>query len=45
MCIGIPGQVCELLSDNLARVEVCGVWRDVDLTLVGTHDDNGQPRL
>ncbi|ELY4299680.1 HypC/HybG/HupF family hydrogenase formation chaperone [Cronobacter turicensis] len=45
MCIGIPGQVCELLSDNLARVEVCGVRRDVDLTLVGTHDDNGQPRL
>ncbi|EOI3470607.1 HypC/HybG/HupF family hydrogenase formation chaperone [Cronobacter turicensis] len=45
MCIGIPGQVCELLTDNLARVEVCSVRRDVDLTLVGTHDDNGQPRL
>ncbi|MDK1358593.1 HypC/HybG/HupF family hydrogenase formation chaperone, partial [Cronobacter sakazakii] len=32
MCIGIPGQICELLTGNLARVEVCGVRRDVDLT-------------
>ncbi|WP_426711784.1 HypC/HybG/HupF family hydrogenase formation chaperone [Cronobacter muytjensii] len=45
MCIGIPGQVCELLTGNLARVEVCGVTREVDLTLVGTRDDAGAPRL
>lgn len=45
MCIGIPGQICELLTDNLARVAVCGVRREVDLTLVGTHDDTGLPRL
>ena len=45
MCIGIPGRISELLTGNLARVEVCGITREVDLTLVGSHDDAGQPRL
>jgi hydrogenase assembly chaperone HypC/HupF len=34
MCIGIPGQICAI-DGNLAKVEVCGIQRDVDLTLVG----------
>ncbi len=29
----------------LAKVEVCGIQRDVDLTLVGAVDEQGQPRL
>ena len=44
MCIGIPGQICA--SDgHLAKVEVCGIQREVDLTLVGSVDEQGQPRL
>ncbi|KAA8996880.1 HypC/HybG/HupF family hydrogenase formation chaperone [Affinibrenneria salicis] len=45
MCIGIPGQICELLQDQLARVDVCGVKREVDLSLVGAHDERGQARI
>ncbi len=44
MCIGIPGQICAI-DGNLAKVEVCGIQREVDLTLVGAVDDRGQPRL
>lgn len=44
MCIGIPGQICAI-DGNLAKVEVCGIQREVDLTLVGTVDEQGQPRL
>ena len=44
MCIGIPGQICAI-DGNLAKVEVCGIQREVDLTLVGAFDDRGQPRL
>lgn len=35
MCIGIPGQIAERLADGSAKVDVCGVQRDVNLTLVG----------
>lgn len=35
MCIGIPGQIVERLDDGSAKVDVCGVQRDVNLTLVG----------
>lgn len=38
MCIGIPGQICAI-DGNLAKVEVCGIQREVDLTLVGAVDD------
>ena len=31
MCLGIPGQVVERLGDDLARVDVSGVRRDVSL--------------
>ena len=44
MCIGIPGQICAI-DGNLAKVEVCGIQREVALTLVGAVDDRGQPRL
>ncbi|BDH47711.1 hydrogenase assembly protein HypC [Salmonella enterica subsp. enterica serovar Choleraesuis] len=45
MCIGVPGKISELLDNNQARVDVGGIQRDVDLTLVGSHDENGNPRL
>lgn len=35
MCIGIPGQIVERLPDGSAKVDVCGVRRDVSLMLVG----------
>ena len=44
MCIGVPGQI-HSLNGNQAKVEVCGILRDVDLTLVGAVDEQGQPRL
>ncbi|EPI4979918.1 HypC/HybG/HupF family hydrogenase formation chaperone [Raoultella planticola] len=44
MCIGIPGQICAI-DGNLAKVEVCGIQREVDLTLAGSVDEQGQPRL
>lgn len=40
MCIGIPGQICAI-DGNLAKVEVCGIQREVDLTLVGSVDEQG----
>ncbi|WEF29099.1 HypC/HybG/HupF family hydrogenase formation chaperone [Klebsiella aerogenes] len=44
MCIGIPGQI-RAIDGMLAKVEVCGIQREVDLTLVGTVDEQGQSRL
>jgi len=35
MCIGIPGQIVERLADGSAKVDVCGVKRDVNLALLG----------
>lgn len=35
MCIGIPGQIVARLADGNAKVDVCGVQREVNLTLVG----------
>lgn len=45
MCIGIPGKISAIHDGMQASVEVCGVLRDVDLTLVGDRDENGQSRL
>ena len=45
MCIGVPGKISAIDDGIQAKVEVCGVLRDVDLTLVGAHDDNGISRL
>jgi hydrogenase expression/formation protein HypC len=44
MCIGVPGQIRDI-DGNLAKVDVCGILRDVDLTLVGAVDENGASRL
>lgn len=44
MCIGVPGQI-SAISGNQAKVDVCGILRDVDLTLVGVTDEQGQSRL
>ncbi|MBS7442639.1 HypC/HybG/HupF family hydrogenase formation chaperone [Enterobacter sp. 120016] len=44
MCIGVPGQIYAI--DGIqAKVEVCGILRDVDLTLVGSSDETGASRL
>ncbi len=45
MCIGIPGKISAIHDGMQASVEVCGVLRDVDLTLVGDRDENGKSRL
>lgn len=44
MCIGVPGHI-RAINENQAKVEVCGILRDVDLTLVGTTDEHGNSRL
>lgn len=44
MCIGVPGQI-QSIEGHQAKVEVCGVLRDVDLTLVGNVDEQGCSRL
>ncbi|KFC06409.1 HypC/HybG/HupF family hydrogenase formation chaperone [Trabulsiella odontotermitis] len=44
MCIGIPGQICAI-DGSMAKVDVNGIRRDVDLTLVGHVDDTGASRL
>ena len=44
MCIGVAGQI-HSLNGNQAKVEVCGILRDVDLTLVGSTDETGASRL
>ena len=44
MCIGVPGQI-SAIDGNQAKVDVCGIQRDVDLTLVGSTDEAGHSRL
>jgi len=44
MCIGVPGRI-RSIEGNQAKVDVCGVLRDVDLTLVGDRDESGASRL
>lgn len=44
MCIGVPGQIYAI-DGKQAKVEVCGILRDVDLTLVGSSDETGASRL
>ncbi len=42
MCLGIPGQVMELLShEHLARVDVAGVGRIINIGLL--EEDEGPP--
>lgn len=44
MCIGVPGQI-HSIDGKQAKVEVCGILRDVDLTLVGSSDETDASRL
>ena len=44
MCIGVPGQI-HSIDGNQAQVEVCGILREEDLTLVGSSDETGASRL
>jgi hydrogenase expression/formation protein HypC len=41
MCLGIPGQVVELIDPqrHIAKVEVSGVRRNVNVGLLATGDD------
>ncbi|GAB6051456.1 HypC/HybG/HupF family hydrogenase formation chaperone [Magnetospira thiophila] len=34
MCLAIPGRITDLFDDDMARVEVGGVGKDVSLALV-----------
>jgi hydrogenase expression/formation protein HypC len=40
MCLGIPGEVVEILADrpDLARVDVCGVKRAVNIGLLEAEE-------
>lgn len=40
MCLGIPGEVVEILVDkpDLARVDVCGVKRNINIGLLEGED-------
>lgn len=46
MCLGVPGQIVKIGDSalQLATVDVCGVKRDVNISLVCT-DDNPAPLL
>lgn len=43
MCLGIPGEIVEILADqpDLANVDVCGVRRAINIGLI--TDDKPQP--
>lgn len=43
MCLGIPGEIVEILSDkpDLAKVDVSGVRRNINIGLI--TDDDPQP--
>ena len=40
MCLGIPGQIVQLSNEQLALVDVCGVQREVNISLVNEGDAN-----
>jgi hydrogenase expression/formation protein HypC len=41
MCLGIPGRIVEILDDDLqlAKAEVSGVRRNINIGLVNTEDE------
>ena len=43
MCLGIPGEIVEILSDrpDLARVDVSGVRRAINIGLLDGRDPSG----
>ncbi|MFM2481450.1 HypC/HybG/HupF family hydrogenase formation chaperone [Celerinatantimonas sp. YJH-8] len=47
MCIGTPAQIIAIddPSNQLAKAQIGGVTREIDLSLVGALDEQGQPRI
>jgi len=45
MCLAIPGQIVEIVDEDrrLARVEVAGVRRNVNIGLLDSDDDGAVP--
>ena len=45
MCLAIPGQVIEFVDDDnrLAKVDVAGVRRNVNVSLLDAEDGGAQP--
>ena len=45
MCLAIPGQILEVVdeSNRLARVDVAGVKRNVNIGLLDSDDQGAQP--
>ncbi|MHA1224729.1 MAG: HypC/HybG/HupF family hydrogenase formation chaperone [Candidatus Heimdallarchaeaceae archaeon] len=41
MCLAIPGQVCELLGEKKVMVEITGVKREADVSLLEESLDIG----
>lgn len=41
MCLAIPGLVCEILNDNRVMVDITGVRREADATLLEESLDIG----
>jgi hydrogenase expression/formation protein HypC len=45
MCLAIPGQVIEMVDEinQIAKVDVVGVRRNVNVSLLATDDDHVRP--
>jgi hydrogenase expression/formation protein HypC len=45
MCLAIPGQVIEMVDETnqIAKVDVVGVRRNVNVSLLATDDDHVRP--
>ncbi len=45
MCLAIPGQIIEFVDDDnrLAKVDVAGVRRNVNVSLLDSEDGGAQP--
>lgn len=47
MCIGTPAQIIaqDETCPNLAKAAIAGIMREVDLSLIGSHDEQGNLRI
>lgn len=41
MCLAIPGQICEIHENNKVIVDVSGIKREADITLLGEEVKEG----
>ncbi len=46
MCLAIPGQVVEIVDEHnqIAKVDVVGVRRNINVSLLAVDGDEAQPR-